>query len=851
MQVTHENSNITHVAMGGLDAIECGITGDAHFMHMLSASLYKDQQLAMVREVACNAWDAHLLIGKTDPIEITLNNEELIIKDFGPGIPHDKIGPIYGVYGASTKKDDGKQTGGFGLGCKSPWSYTDTFEVISCHEGKKAVYQMTKSSAEKAGKPSIKPIVANLPTTETGITVKIRMKSWADSGEIMKKLCNVLYYGGIPCILNGKLVETIEYEKMVSNWVVVNHRESNLNRPLLMVRYGNVTYPITEHAAYQKQMRVISQFMKSLPTCNTGYAMIFQAPPDSLAPTPSREELSMIDMTVDTLSKLLQVFVDELNQDGQTLVEERALARIRAAGEANVNDLLEFSEVVPKRKGYELISSQSYYDAKLARPITELSDLADLTIDDTYPGRHIAGFRKKDLTTRFEVVKNKLKSQWNDRLLKSYEKAFASSYGEQSKMQRQWATRNVLGWFVKKMLKHAPNMKMSELYVLGQGSHNSYRYRYAELSNVLVEFNQFIPAGFYHMLPFLFNRVILTHSRTTIVDRMWSHKDYRHTPGRAFGSIVVVLPRSPKRVQEARDFLSTIDASVIDMTSIHEWEADAFKPKARPAKDPNAPKAPKRVKKKGFLCLAAAVNENGAYQPYGFARDNPEAIRIEVPKFQVTLRGKFRDGYDHTLGDFRLHDSRLIARLYGQYGAICQKQTEIEAAEKLGAGNIEPWVLDRVFKEMKTNKRIRHHLMYSIGKVRKLTANELGVGGMLYFLLDDPVLCEHYKMQNQLSKRDELLLALYESISEAVADPWGRFRHQPGNQKRAQEWKKLAEVLAVIPPAPHLVSLAQKLVGNVQVELLNTSNAGNLLRSKDTSDEKKDYIRSFIINAIG
>ena len=173
MLVAHASDHITHAVIGGKKSIDFGISDDPAFFQILSSALYKDPMLAMVRETICNAWDAHIDSGRIDqPIVITLDDDYLIIKDFGNGIPDAMIGPIYGVYGASTKKNDGRQTGGFGLGCKSPFAYTDHFEVTSCHAGTKTIYNMSKSSAQVQGKPSIVPI-ASFPTTESGITVKI------------------------------------------------------------------------------------------------------------------------------------------------------------------------------------------------------------------------------------------------------------------------------------------------------------------------------------------------------------------------------------------------------------------------------------------------------------------------------------------------------------------------------------------------------------------------------------------------------------------------------------------------------------------------------------------------------
>ena len=118
MQVSHVQDHCTHAVIGGKQSIEFGISTSAEFFNILSSTLYKDQILAVVREVLCNAWDAHIEAGCTDrAVQITLTNDTFTIKDFGKGIHHDDMGLIYGTYGNSTKKNDGNQTGGFGLGC--------------------------------------------------------------------------------------------------------------------------------------------------------------------------------------------------------------------------------------------------------------------------------------------------------------------------------------------------------------------------------------------------------------------------------------------------------------------------------------------------------------------------------------------------------------------------------------------------------------------------------------------------------------------------------------------------------------------------------------------------------------
>lgn len=106
---------------------------------ILRNKMYSNPILAICREYSCNARDAHREVGKTDvPIHIHLPNSLepfYKIKDFGPGISPDRMENIFIKYTASTKREDNIQTGGFGLGCKSAFSYSDTFSVITNFNG--------------------------------------------------------------------------------------------------------------------------------------------------------------------------------------------------------------------------------------------------------------------------------------------------------------------------------------------------------------------------------------------------------------------------------------------------------------------------------------------------------------------------------------------------------------------------------------------------------------------------------------------------------------------------------------------------------------------------------------------
>lgn len=116
---------------------------------MLRTNLYSDIHGSIIRELMSNVVDAHTEANKPDAIgelEWIAGNKmlgvdcQLIIRDFGIGLSPDRMTKVYGNYLSSTKRGDNKGIGGFGLGSKSPFAYTDSFFVQTCYEGVKTKY---------------------------------------------------------------------------------------------------------------------------------------------------------------------------------------------------------------------------------------------------------------------------------------------------------------------------------------------------------------------------------------------------------------------------------------------------------------------------------------------------------------------------------------------------------------------------------------------------------------------------------------------------------------------------------------------------------------------------------------
>lgn len=123
----------------GIVANDFTIAATPHIFKTLYASLYEDAVLVVLGEVAANALDAQRANGTEHvPVKIQLPTElrpEFIVTDCGIGMSQETLLEVYTEYGNSTKRTNNNDIGGFGLGCKSPFSIASGFVVSSVHEG--------------------------------------------------------------------------------------------------------------------------------------------------------------------------------------------------------------------------------------------------------------------------------------------------------------------------------------------------------------------------------------------------------------------------------------------------------------------------------------------------------------------------------------------------------------------------------------------------------------------------------------------------------------------------------------------------------------------------------------------
>ncbi|MFP3645203.1 ATP-binding protein [Paraburkholderia sp. SIMBA_054] len=327
MQVADIQGEATAATLGAQKTTAMAMVQDASFLMMLSTNLYSNQQLACIREVLCNAWDAHIESGMTHvPVKVTITAEgELVIEDSGYGIPEDMFEAVYGTFGGSTKRTNKAVTGGFGLGCKSPWAYTESFRVISENQGKKVIYNLVRASVEADGLPAITRVM-EMPTERSGLTVRFQLRE-ADVRTMKHYIHYVAMHGDMLVDLEHQgTVEALTGEPMgverlerinldtTPGSYDVDHEKWHthyMGQHKLYVRYGAVIYPMLETPGTQKAVDLLKEFMEMV-----GFRkMVVQAAPGTLALTPNRESLSSSRMTEDGITDLCVALVARIEED--------------------------------------------------------------------------------------------------------------------------------------------------------------------------------------------------------------------------------------------------------------------------------------------------------------------------------------------------------------------------------------------------------------------------------------------------------------------------------------------------------------------------------------------------------
>jgi hypothetical protein len=276
----------------------------------LSSKLYNDPVTAVIRELSCNAHDAHVEVGKkSKPFLLNLPTRlhpEFCIRDFGPGLSDDDLVDLYCTYFASSKRRTNKVIGGFGIGSKSPFSYTDGFTVVSYQKGEKRTYTAYINSDKV---PAVTRLSTEQTTEEDGLEVKFPVKA-TDIYLFEEKARTVLeFFNPVPKINRGEfLVPKQTYLLEGKKWKLRKGGDYSGVR----VIQGLVKYPVREQDLSGEKLTQQEQTI-------LGCSIDIFVPIGSLSPAANRENLTTDKQTISRLRGLLNDAYTEM----ETLVEEK------------------------------------------------------------------------------------------------------------------------------------------------------------------------------------------------------------------------------------------------------------------------------------------------------------------------------------------------------------------------------------------------------------------------------------------------------------------------------------------------------------------------------------------------
>jgi len=326
------NRQVNNVQRGGVKAESAfSIQTSAHAFEILSSGLYTDSVSAIIRELSCNAYDAHVMAGNRDtPFDIHVPSRVepwFAIRDYGTGLSHEDVIGTYTTYFESTKSNSDDFIGALGLGSKSPFSYTNDFQVTSYFEGTEYKYAIFLN---EAGVPSV-ALMGETPTSEpNGIEVRLPSE---ETYRFLSAIEKYLAYFAVKPNLLG--VEDHEVENMYENTRYPNNSE--LDEPgqwfvsdseggygdytsRVGVVYGQVPYPLnSEKVEDGVQKFCTREEISFYSTFERQLVLIFDV--GDLSITANREELKYDEETLRAIAGRLSAFHKKFFSQVKTAIE--------------------------------------------------------------------------------------------------------------------------------------------------------------------------------------------------------------------------------------------------------------------------------------------------------------------------------------------------------------------------------------------------------------------------------------------------------------------------------------------------------------------------------------------------
>lgn len=316
MKIEHKEAQVTsNVPQAKKKTMTINVEGMPHIMATLT-NLYNDPQMAVIREYFTNGVDAHIAAKNPAPVEVTLptwDDPVYTVRDHGVGMSEWDIENIYSEYGASTKRDSNEQNGAFGLGCKSAFTITNQFTVISVKNGEKTTTLFSRSEAGSYESNVINKVTVKEPN---GTTVKIPVREHLSSFNNKARQ----FFGFVAAgtaLVDGKAPE--------SSFQGGRHIKDSGLDIYLKPKSEGASYVIMGTVPYELSSVQVGEALTRLDQkTSAGFTRMvkyFTVPIGSVDLTPNREGLMFTDKTKDLVDTHLTFILNDLKAIAQEEID--------------------------------------------------------------------------------------------------------------------------------------------------------------------------------------------------------------------------------------------------------------------------------------------------------------------------------------------------------------------------------------------------------------------------------------------------------------------------------------------------------------------------------------------------
>jgi len=295
------------------------IKASAKAFKILSDGLYSDKIAAPIRELATNAYDAHVAQGNINtPFDVHLPSVAepwFSIRDYGIGMSKQELQTTYTTYFDSNKTHSNDFVGCMGLGSKTPFTLSDAFTVTSVKDGKKT----TVINYLDEDVPNFSIISEENTDEASGTEIKFTPTEANTYDKLRESAQRILgYFDVTPNLTIGSTKEEVKVPTKRlegKDWYYVDSQLAHSDSIILM---GNVAYPFNF-------CDVSDDFEKKYGWSNTyEYRrlvsnLVFRVPIGNLDITASREEIGWTNEGREYMVN----FVERVNNEIKDIMNEQ------------------------------------------------------------------------------------------------------------------------------------------------------------------------------------------------------------------------------------------------------------------------------------------------------------------------------------------------------------------------------------------------------------------------------------------------------------------------------------------------------------------------------------------------